>query len=814
MAQLLRPDSTVAQGSWTGDYTTVDEVTPSDADYTETNKFASTHQMTLSNPAATPGAGTCTVRWRGRRRLTNKSAEVTIEIWNGTSAMVTDATETKTDPAGTFATWDTLTFSTADVTSWTDLQVRLVASPTPAVDFDVSWIEVEVPDAVAPITKTTSLGALLFGTAELTASADAGLATVGILRTASIDATLIPKPELIWDEQFENASGYDETWSEGETIGTGPILDENFSTAGIGAAPAGWGDRCLRLVTVGGEDSYVLHRGWGGGADGIPISYTRLEVIVDEESLANSEGIHFLSTRDSENEKFYQYILYQSGSGVLKIEAQIWYDGGSSNFESIEIDLDTLYRLEMKWDITNEAWEWRVNGETIASGAISGEGLNRPLDGVFIGDIAAQNDAAVTIYLDNFAVNNTEWVGGASTQTKTTSLAAALLRQKILRTASADAALQQAANLRTTDLAAVLAAHTHLTTLVDAAVAAGLTRTTDLDAALAALQTVAASADAGIAVTGIRTTDLDSLLAAHVHLTASLDGAVAVTTTRTVALDAAVAAVVAVTTSLGAAVALNTQRTSTVDAALALSGMVTNLADAVLQALQTRSTDLDAHLIAAGAVQLLTDLDAVLRAALTVATTADAVLSATGTATADLDSALSKLAVQTVVLDALVRATGVKTADLDAHLILSIAGQKQASLDAALLRAFTITADLDARIELAILAKTVQADLDVAIARLGTRSAQADAALLKSVMATADLDAAAAMHLTEQLSLSATLARYGLTGVSDIDALLLGTVAATASLDARINIATSVPATPPQDAWLRVPERNRTVRVR
>ena len=220
-------------------------------------------------------------------------------------------------------------------------------------------------------------------------------------------------PALTFNETFE-VTGYVETWSEGETLGSGVTLDEDFSTAGITGAPANWGDKCLKLGTVGGEDSYVLHRGWGGATDGLPISYTRLDVIIGSESLGNSEGIHFLSTRDSENEKFYQYILYQSGGGDLKLEAQIWYDGGSSNFESFLVDLDTLYRLEMKWDITNEVWEWRANGETVASGAISGEGLNRPLDGVFLGDIGGQIDAASTIYLDNFAVSTVDWIGSGS----------------------------------------------------------------------------------------------------------------------------------------------------------------------------------------------------------------------------------------------------------------------------------------------------------------------------------------------------------------------------------------------------------------
>ena len=704
MAQLMRPDADITTTNWSTAplWSKIDEVTPSDADLiTALASSTATAECSLSDPAATPTVDTGhIVRARIRASKTNKAAILTVSLYQGATPIRAVAYDAEVDLTTSFAEYSfTLTEGEAgNITNYNDLRLRFAQTTATGGNFtEVSWAEFEIPDGASAVTKTTSLGALLFGTAELTASADAGLATVGILRTASIDATLIPKPELIWDEQFENAAGYDETWSEGETIGTGPILDENFSTAGIGAAPAGWGDRCLRLVTVGGEDSYVLHRGWGGGADGIPISYTRLEVIVDEESLANSEGIHFLSTRDSENEKFYQYILYQSGSGVLKIEAQIWYDGGSSNFESIEIDLDTLYRLEMKWDITNEAWEWRVNGETIASGAISGEGLNRPLDGVFIGDIAAQNDAAVTIYLDNFAVNNTEWVGGASTQTKTTSLAAALLRQKILRTASADAGLR-ATFTRTTDLAALLAAHVHIST--------------DLAAVLQQLQAATTQADAAVRAAIAVSTDLDARISLGVTtqtVTADLDGVLAELMAAQASVDAAVAALVSRSTDLGAA--------------LSATGMAQSDIDAVLAALFNRTTALGAA------------------------------LAAPGTLTTDTDAAVLQSLIRTADFDARLVIAGVTAVYADTDAAVQQVQLAQMVVDAALALVTLRTTDLDARISIAAATQTAQSDFDAALSALLFITATADAAVLRQgVTGTAELDA----RLNAAVSISPT----------------------------------------------------------
>jgi len=292
---------------------------------------------------------------------------------------------------------DTLDFRVYDAGSATDaysVTPRITVAKVP-IDYGVASIS-GTATVVAGASVTKSASASISGTATSTPTAT----VTGI---------------YLWDERFE-ATGYDETWSIGETVTGSAVLDSDYPTSSVTNAPAWWGDKCLRIASVGGEDSYVLHRDWGGATDGLPIHYSRLEVIIESESLANSDSVHFLSTRDSQDEKFYQYILYKTSGGVLRIEAQIWYDGGSTNFESVDISVDTLYRLEMRWDITNTAWEWRVNDSTINSGTISGEGLNRPLDGVFLGDIGTQMDAASEIRLDNFTISTTGWVGAVATE--------------------------------------------------------------------------------------------------------------------------------------------------------------------------------------------------------------------------------------------------------------------------------------------------------------------------------------------------------------------------------------------------------------
>ena len=66
MAQFLRPDSDVTTTNVSaGTFASIDESTASDADFViGTNNTATTYECGLSNPADTPGSGTCTVRFR------------------------------------------------------------------------------------------------------------------------------------------------------------------------------------------------------------------------------------------------------------------------------------------------------------------------------------------------------------------------------------------------------------------------------------------------------------------------------------------------------------------------------------------------------------------------------------------------------------------------------------------------------------------------------------------------------------------------------------------------------------------------------
>lgn len=155
--QFLRPDGNVTQTSFTGGFAEIDEVTASDADFAYgTNNTAATLEVSLSNPAETPGSGTTTVRYRVAKTNAGvldgggNSCTVTASVYQGVTLISADAARTVT---GTWTDYS-WTPSMASVTDWNDLRLRFVTSASGGTAASrrggaVSWAEAEVPAAGA-----------------------------------------------------------------------------------------------------------------------------------------------------------------------------------------------------------------------------------------------------------------------------------------------------------------------------------------------------------------------------------------------------------------------------------------------------------------------------------------------------------------------------------------------------------------------------------------------------------------------------------------------------------------------------------------
>lgn len=164
MAQFLRPDSDITTTGFntsTGAtfYTLLDEATRNDADYAySTNNTTATLEVGLSNPPASPVAGTCTLRFtwvktnNGSLDGAGSDPPFSINVYEGAVLIesVSNATLTYS------GSWQqaSFTFSTALVTDFTDLRVRYTVSATggnPASrrGMGFSWVELEIPDGAA-----------------------------------------------------------------------------------------------------------------------------------------------------------------------------------------------------------------------------------------------------------------------------------------------------------------------------------------------------------------------------------------------------------------------------------------------------------------------------------------------------------------------------------------------------------------------------------------------------------------------------------------------------------------------------------------
>ena len=220
-----------------------------------------------------------------------------------------------------------------------------------------------------------------------------------------------------FSEKFE-ATGYDETWDQGETIGSGAELDEDADPADVGSPPL-WGTKCLKSVTTGTQNAYV--RDYGIGAE--TITYFRLDFVLS--SMGDGELNNIAQTEDASFGPCWKIVLTRSGS-TYRIQIFAYYDGSFHSYQTINaISLGSVYRVEIKWDADNNAWAWKVNGvaqpnNIDSSDPVESEGTLTDTHKVEISKLLVglvdRNNSAV-VYIDNVDIHTAGWMGSPGTVT-------------------------------------------------------------------------------------------------------------------------------------------------------------------------------------------------------------------------------------------------------------------------------------------------------------------------------------------------------------------------------------------------------------
>lgn len=220
---------------------------------------------------------------------------------------------------------------------------------------------------------------------------------------------------IVFDEKFEG-TGYEESgWSE--TVGGGATVDEDADTSDV-SSPAGWGSQCLKIVAPENTDAFVAQE-----RSSLSDSWLRIEVVIASHSISSGNHGLLLIVWDFDYSDVYTLRTVNIG-GTLYFQIAVYHDGTENEYTSLNsISLDTRYRIEVKWDVTNDVWAWRIDGadqpnDQDASDPVTSEGIltdthatnlaNFRVGGVAFG---AYSSSAMTSYIDLIAIDGAGWVG-------------------------------------------------------------------------------------------------------------------------------------------------------------------------------------------------------------------------------------------------------------------------------------------------------------------------------------------------------------------------------------------------------------------
>ena len=223
--------------------------------------------------------------------------------------------------------------------------------------------------------------------------------------------------DSVFDERFEGA-GYEEAdWTE--SVGAGCTIDEDADVADV-SSPVNWGNQCMKII----NDTQANYTYTSSGA--AAVLYWRVEVMITAESLVNGEAaVIFETYNNALNAQAYGINFTQGGSGDYEFKIYSFHDGTGHFYTAfVEPALNTKYRIEVKWDATNDLWSWKIDGvvqpnDQDSTSPVTTEGAltsTHATDAgtIIIGTVYAPH-AGYTCYYDLVECNTAEWVGAEPT---------------------------------------------------------------------------------------------------------------------------------------------------------------------------------------------------------------------------------------------------------------------------------------------------------------------------------------------------------------------------------------------------------------
>ena len=195
MAQFARPVSDVTT-DWTTTplWSKLDETSPDDGDFITGTGNAQTFEVKLS-AVTDPAIGTGHVA-RIKAQATGGQAAEKLNTWGLYQGATPIVTSNQTIARGSFNEYSiSLSEAQADaITDYSDLRIRGLTAQGAGETIDVSWAELEVPDASAPVTINAGVGGLALNgiQAAVQPGAVSISAVAGVLTLSGPQASIVP----------------------------------------------------------------------------------------------------------------------------------------------------------------------------------------------------------------------------------------------------------------------------------------------------------------------------------------------------------------------------------------------------------------------------------------------------------------------------------------------------------------------------------------------------------------------------------------------------------------------------------------------
>ena len=207
-----------------------------------------------------------------------------------------------------------------------------------------------------------------------------------------------------FEETIDGGDGYDDTWTA--YTSTGSTLDPDNAEV---ARPTGGGNQVLKIVIADtGNVAGIKH---DAGAAGKAIVYGRFYWRVTGIA-AWTVGQIILQCLDLSSNQY--FVLRFTGS-ANQIQARYYDNGTTVNVTlATSFAINTWYRIEWRYDLTNAMFELKVDGVVEISEVLNGTlyGNHRYMQ---LHD-ASDRAAAFTQYLDLIKANDGDgWIGAEAT---------------------------------------------------------------------------------------------------------------------------------------------------------------------------------------------------------------------------------------------------------------------------------------------------------------------------------------------------------------------------------------------------------------